>query len=285
MNHDQFLANNDHSSPCILQNHPALWQLNPSLWPELLKSWYWWVLVSREAKVTKGWMHRLPGLVPGKGEVEPDTEHWVFFLFGFMKGAQVGQMLHWQHGSLQRMEGGPAKGLCKYTERKGDKFLSADHMCACDCGLRRSPYTLVDTLWAATHLKAVSVQLCIQLLSKSGEGTATLWWWPLFLTCLSSVPCSAAVVMADLREKCTGWLTEHRNCHFAVPTEIHTASGRRNFTNNPSVKTLIAPAPRKWKAGHRAAELTINQHGKKSSLESLKAFLIVCLFSAEVTNS
>lgn len=37
MNHDQFLANNDHSSPCILQNHPALWQLNPSLWPELLK--------------------------------------------------------------------------------------------------------------------------------------------------------------------------------------------------------------------------------------------------------
>lgn len=174
MNHDQFLANNNHSSPCILQNHSALWQLNPSLWSELLKSWYWWVLVSRETKVTKGWMHCLPGLGPGKGEVEPDTEHWVFFLFGFMKGTQVGQMLHWQHGSLQRMEGGPAIGLCKYTERKGDKCISADHMCACDWGLRRSPYTLVDILWAATRLKAVSVQLCIQLLSKSGDGTATL---------------------------------------------------------------------------------------------------------------
>lgn len=224
MSHDQFLANNDHSSPCRLQNHPALWQLDPSLWFDLLKSWYWRVLVSREAKATKGQMRRLPGLVPGRGEVEPGTE--LSFYPGLWKehgGGGVDVTLT----TRIIVEDGPAKGLRKHTERKGDKCRSADHTCTSEWGLWRSPYTW----WACCaqqHVWKQSVQLCVQLLlSESGDGTATLRWWPLFLTCLSGVRCSAAVVMADLGEKSTQWLIEHRNCHFAVPTEfiLHLGSG------------------------------------------------------------
>lgn len=144
-------------------------------------------------------------------------------------------------------EDGTAKGLRKHTERKGDKCGSADHTCASDWGLRRSHYSHVDTFWAAMGLKAVSTALCPvvveQVRRRHSHTPMVAVVSDLFVGC--PVLCSCGDGGPGRKVHTVAYRTWKLSLYGSL--WIHTASGKWDFTNNPSVKTLIDPAPRKWK--------------------------------------